>query len=52
LLDKLSDDQCWQAFETALSQHLIRVYDLGPRRVRLDSTAASTAGLNYSDTTP
>jgi transposase len=48
LLDKLSDDQRWQAFETALSQHLIRVYDLDPRRVRLDSTAAS----GYAQITP
>jgi transposase len=41
VLDYLSDDEQWQAFERALSQHLIRVYDLHPSRVRLDSTTVS-----------
>jgi transposase len=48
LLSKLSDAKRWNAFETALSQHLIRVYDLRPKRVRLDSTAAS----GYAQVTP
>jgi transposase len=42
ILDKLSDDEHWAAFETALGQHLIRVYDLRPKQVRLDSTTASS----------
>src|SRR5258708_5876226 len=41
LLDALSDDQQWQQFETALNQRIIRVYQLKPQRVRLDSTTAS-----------
>src|SRR2546429_3691150 len=41
VLDALSDDQKWQQFETALNQRLIRVYQLKPQRVRLDSTTAS-----------
>src|SRR6266853_1813210 len=31
----------WQRFETALNQRLIRVYQLQPQRVRLDSTTTS-----------
>lgn len=38
VLDALSDEQKWQAFEQALNRRLIRVYDLKPKRVRLDST--------------
>lgn len=41
LLDALSNDQQWQQFETALNQRIIRVYQLKPQRVRLDSTTAS-----------
>jgi transposase len=41
VLDDLSDDEQWQAFERELSQHLIRVYDLRPSRVRIDSTTVS-----------
>jgi transposase len=41
VLDALSDDQTWQHFETALTQRIIRVYQLKPQRVRLDSTTAS-----------
>jgi transposase len=41
VLDALSQTQQWQQFETALSQRIIRVYDLNPQRVRLDSTTAS-----------
>ena len=40
-LDALSDDEQWQAFERELSRHLIRVYDLRPSRVRVDSTTIS-----------
>jgi len=41
LLRYLSDDTCWRNFERRLSGTLLRVYDLRPTRVRLDSTSAS-----------
>src|SRR6266849_3908851 len=41
VLDALSDDEQWQTFEQELSRHLIRVYDLRPSRVRVDSTTIS-----------
>jgi transposase len=41
ILDYLSADEQWQAFERELGQHLIRVYDLHPSRVRVDSTTVS-----------
>jgi transposase len=41
VLDALSDDQKWQQFETALNRQLIRVYDLKPKRVRIDRTTVS-----------
>jgi transposase len=47
VLRLLSDDSHWTAFESALNQHLIRVYDLRAERVHVDSTSASTyAGVN------
>jgi transposase len=41
VLAALSDDAHWQAFEGAWTQQLLRVYDLQPERVRLDTTTAS-----------
>jgi transposase len=41
VLEALSDDTRWSAFEGALNQHMLRVYDLQPACVRLDSTTAS-----------
>jgi transposase len=41
VLDALSDDQQWQQFETALNRQIVRVYNLKPKRVRVDSTTAS-----------
>jgi transposase len=41
VLDKLADAEKWKAFETNLNRRTIRVYDLKPRRVRVDSTTAS-----------
>src|SRR5919197_1157145 len=41
VLRALSDDERWGPFEGALTQHLLRVYDLQPERVRVDSTTAS-----------
>lgn len=47
VLRLLRDDSHWTAFEAALNQHLIRVYDLRAERVHVDSTSASTyAGVN------
>ncbi len=41
VLDALAQPEHWQRFETALNQRLIRVYQLQPQRVRLDSTTTS-----------
>lgn len=41
LLHHLSQPEAWHAIEAALSQHTVRVYDLKPRRMRLDTTTAS-----------
>jgi transposase len=41
VLDALSDDQQWHHFETALIRQIVRVYNLKPKRVRVDSTTAS-----------
>jgi transposase len=41
VLDALAQPERWQRFETALNQRIIRVYQLHPQRVRLDSTTAS-----------
>jgi transposase len=41
VLATLSDDTRWGACEGALNQHALRVYDLRPACVRLDSTTAN-----------
>ncbi len=41
VLRRLSDDTRWAAFEAALNQHTVRVYDLSTARVHVDSTSAS-----------
>lgn len=41
VLNALGDDERWQALEADLDQCLLRVYDLGTERVRVDSTTAS-----------
>jgi transposase len=41
VLETLSDEARWPAFEGAFTQHLLRVYDLQAERVRLDATTAS-----------
>jgi transposase len=41
VLRRLSDDTRWSAFESALNQHTVRVYDLSTKRVHVDSTSAS-----------
>ncbi len=40
-LATLSDDARWAACDGALNQHILRVYDLTPTTVRVDSTTAS-----------
>jgi IS1 family transposase len=41
ILRRVSHDECWGAFESALNQHTVRVYDLSCERVHVDSTSAS-----------
>jgi len=41
VLRMLSDDMYWTTFERGLTSTLLRVYDLRPTRVRVDSTTAS-----------
>lgn len=41
VLDELSDDDKWQGFERALNQHVLRVYALETKWVRVDSTTTS-----------
>src|SRR6267143_649722 len=41
VLRRLSHDERWGAFESALNQHTVRVYDLLTQRVHVDSTTAS-----------
>jgi transposase len=49
VLRHLSDDERWRAFEQELTGHLVRVYDLKPSSVRLDSTTASSYGAVSED---
>src|SRR5438445_2764161 len=41
VLQRLSNDTRWAAFESALNQYTVRVYDLSTARVHADSTSAS-----------
>lgn len=41
VLHMLSDDIAWTSFERALTRTSLRVYDLHPSRVRLDTTTSS-----------
>jgi transposase len=41
VLDELEDAEKWKAFETELNRRTLRVYDMRPKRVRVDSTTAS-----------
>jgi len=49
VLTVLSDDQRWAEFETALNQQTLRVYDLNPTCVRVDSTTVSSYGTVTED---
>ena len=47
VLRYLNGDENWSVFEEELGSNLLRVYDLKPERVRLDSTTASShCGVN------
>jgi transposase len=41
VLDELADDENWRKFEADVNRHTFRVYDMKPRRVRVDSTSIS-----------
>jgi transposase len=41
VLRRLSEDTRWAAFESALNQYTVRVYDLSTAQVHVDSTSAS-----------
>jgi transposase len=41
VLRRLSEDTRWAAFEAALNQYTVRVYDLSTARVHVDGTSAS-----------
>src|SRR5256884_2798075 len=43
VLRRLSEDTRWAAFESALNQYTVRVYDLSTARVHVDSTSASVS---------
>jgi transposase len=43
VLRRLRDDERWGAFDAALPQHTVRVYDLSPERVHVDSPSASAS---------
>ncbi len=46
VLRALSDDETWEEIETRLGQRLVRVYELSPGPVRVDSTSVAV----YHDT--
>ena len=47
ILSALAQTERWNDFETALSRHLLRVYELAEDRVRIDSTTGKTyAGVS------
>jgi transposase len=49
LLARMGDGKAWQPFEQELASGLLRVYDLAPEVVRVDSTSAKTyAGVSES----
>jgi len=47
MLDRFAEAESWDDFETALNGVVLRVYELGSDRVRIDSTSAKTyAGVS------
>lgn len=49
ILDHLSEDEPWEAFESRLNGHTIRVYDLRPKCVRIDTTTTYSHRLCSED---
>jgi transposase len=49
VLDALSQDEAWAAFEQRLNRLTLRVYDLRPARVRVDATTAKFYGETTSE---
>ncbi len=49
VLSALSQDAPWDGFEAALNGRLLRVYDLDPQQVRVDSTTACGYGAVTPD---
>ena len=49
MLEQLNDDDAWQRSELALNQRTIRVYQLAPQIVRIDTTTASSYGTVSAD---
>lgn len=49
ILDALAQAPTWLAFETDLNQRTVRVYDLTPRRFRIDTTTANCYAEVVSD---
>lgn len=40
VLDSLGSDRQWEAFESDLNRQILRVYDLRPKQIRIDSSTA------------
>ncbi|MDR3490733.1 MAG: IS1634 family transposase [Gammaproteobacteria bacterium] len=49
VVDFLGQDEPWDTFEGNLGQTLIRVYDLRPKRARIDSTTAKSYTTSVTD---
>jgi transposase len=49
LLDALAQHEVWQAFETDLNRHTVRVYDLVPSLIRIDTTTANSYAAVLSE---
>lgn len=49
VLDALGQDDKWESFEVKFSQGIIRIYDLKPKRVRVDSTTAKSYRTSVND---
>jgi transposase len=49
VLDALSQDEAWAAFEQRLNRLTVRVYELRPERVRIDATTAKFYGQTTAE---
>ena len=49
ILDALGQDDQWDEFELKLGQTVLRVYDLKPKRARIDSTTAKSYRESVTD---